>query len=129
MTNPEIPDQTFVDDFGRRWEWCGDQPGTWAWRVTDEGQRMAIARVQASVLATLNTLRVALLGPYFPSIESSPIPDDDVAAILAEVAAAMPPCPHCSQPVKPRQWITSDGTHIHCPELRVTDCDQPVVEE
>jgi len=26
--------RTFVDDLGRRWEWCGGQPGTWAWRVT-----------------------------------------------------------------------------------------------
>ena len=29
-----IPDRTFVDDLGRRWEWCGGVPGTWAWRVT-----------------------------------------------------------------------------------------------
>ena len=28
------PDRTFVDDLGRRWEWCGGVPGTWAWRVT-----------------------------------------------------------------------------------------------
>jgi len=29
-----IPDRTFVDDLGRRWEWCGGEEGTWAWRVT-----------------------------------------------------------------------------------------------
>lgn len=29
-----VPDRTFVDDQGRRWEWCGGQPGTWAWRIT-----------------------------------------------------------------------------------------------
>lgn len=29
------PARTFTDDQGRRWEWCGGQPGTWAWRVTD----------------------------------------------------------------------------------------------
>lgn len=29
-----IPERTFVDDLGRRWEWCGGQPGTWAWRIT-----------------------------------------------------------------------------------------------
>ena len=26
--------RTFVDDLGRRWEWCGGEEGTWAWRVT-----------------------------------------------------------------------------------------------
>ena len=80
--NPQIPDRTFVDDLGRRWEWCGGQPGTWAWRITDEGQRTAIARVQASVLAALNTLGVTLVGPNFTPFESSPIPDADVAAML-----------------------------------------------
>ena len=80
--NPQIPDRTFVDDLGRRWEWCGGQPGTWAWRITDEGQRMAIARVQASVLATLNTLGTTLFGASFTPLESSPIPDADVAAML-----------------------------------------------
>lgn len=29
-----IPDRTHVDDQGRIWEWCGGQPGTWAWRIT-----------------------------------------------------------------------------------------------
>jgi hypothetical protein len=29
-----IPDRDFVDDMGRRWEWCGGIEGTWAWRVT-----------------------------------------------------------------------------------------------
>lgn len=29
-----IPDRQFTDDQGRTWEWCGGQPGTWAWRVT-----------------------------------------------------------------------------------------------
>jgi hypothetical protein len=37
--NPEpqavdVPDRAFIDDQGRRWEWCGGQPGTWAWRMT-----------------------------------------------------------------------------------------------
>lgn len=31
---PAIPDRQFTDDIGRRWEWCGGQPGTWAWRTT-----------------------------------------------------------------------------------------------
>ena len=34
MSDDSTPDRTFVDDLGRRWEWCGGQPGTWAWRVT-----------------------------------------------------------------------------------------------
>lgn len=29
-----IPDRVHVDDQGRRWEWCGGVPGTWAWRIT-----------------------------------------------------------------------------------------------
>lgn len=35
--NPQYqpPDRMFVDDLGRRWEWCGGTPDTWAWRVTD----------------------------------------------------------------------------------------------
>ena len=32
-----IPDRTHVDDQGRAWEWCGGQPGTWAWRITANG--------------------------------------------------------------------------------------------
>lgn len=29
-----IPDRIHTDDQGRTWEWCGGQPGTWAWRIT-----------------------------------------------------------------------------------------------
>lgn len=29
-----MPDRTFVDDRGFTWEWCGGEPGTWAWRRT-----------------------------------------------------------------------------------------------
>lgn len=29
-----VPPRSFVDDQGRRWEWCGGVPETWAWRVT-----------------------------------------------------------------------------------------------
>lgn len=29
-----IPDRTFRDDQGRRWEWCGGEEGTWEWRIT-----------------------------------------------------------------------------------------------
>lgn len=29
------PERTFIDDRGYRWEWCGGEPGTWAWRRTD----------------------------------------------------------------------------------------------
>jgi hypothetical protein len=29
-----IPDRQHTDDEGRIWEWCGGQPGTWAWRIT-----------------------------------------------------------------------------------------------
>jgi hypothetical protein len=31
----DMPDRVFIDDLGRRWEWCGrEEPETWAWRVT-----------------------------------------------------------------------------------------------
>jgi hypothetical protein len=30
----QVPDRQFIDDLGRRWEWCGGVEGTWAWRVT-----------------------------------------------------------------------------------------------
>jgi hypothetical protein len=30
-----IPDQCFIDDMGRKWEWCGGTPDTWEWRMTD----------------------------------------------------------------------------------------------
>lgn len=29
-----IPDRSFRDDRGRRWEWCGGEEGTWEWRIT-----------------------------------------------------------------------------------------------
>lgn len=32
-----VPDRTHVDDEGRIWEWCGGEPGTWAWRITRTG--------------------------------------------------------------------------------------------
>lgn len=28
------PDRVFIDDRGHRWEWCGGEQGTWAWRMT-----------------------------------------------------------------------------------------------
>ena len=31
------PARTFIDDLGRRWEWCGGVEGTWAWRITNIG--------------------------------------------------------------------------------------------
>lgn len=33
-----IPDRTFIDNLGQRWEWCGGAPGTWAWRITSLGE-------------------------------------------------------------------------------------------
>jgi len=36
-----IPDREFVDSDGNRWEWCGGQPGTWAWRITMMHRRTA----------------------------------------------------------------------------------------
>lgn len=32
-----IPDRRHVDIAGNLWEWCGGQPGTWAWRITRTG--------------------------------------------------------------------------------------------
>ena len=32
-----IPNRSFVDDRNNRWEWCGGEPGTWAWRITRLG--------------------------------------------------------------------------------------------
>lgn len=63
MSDPQIPDRTFIDDYGRRWEWCGGQPGTWAWRITDYGNRAAITAIQAT----------------------SPIPDAEVATMIDEL--------------------------------------------
>ena len=34
-----IPDRTHIDDKGRLWEWCGGEPGTWAWRITNLGKQ------------------------------------------------------------------------------------------
>lgn len=81
----EIPDRAFVDDLGRRWEWCGGQPGTWAWRITDWGQRIAVAAVQDAVVASVNALGAALMGSSYKPIESSPIPDGEVADMLSDV--------------------------------------------
>ena len=118
--SPEIPDRTFIDDFGRRWEWCGGQPGTWAWRITDLGNAWMIAAVQNGLITTFNTLRAALLGPYVPALETSPVPDRDVAEMLADAAKRLPPCSRCAQPIQPGQWIvnqTDNGVaHMHCPE-------------
>ena len=33
------PDRSHVDDEGRVWEWCGGEPGTWAWRITRLNKR------------------------------------------------------------------------------------------
>ena len=32
-----IPNRSHVDDRNNRWEWCGWEPGTWAWRITRLG--------------------------------------------------------------------------------------------
>ena len=32
-----IPNRSFIDDRNNRWEWCGGEPGTWAWRMTRLG--------------------------------------------------------------------------------------------
>ena len=32
-----IPDRVHTDEYGNRWEWCGGQPETWAWRITALG--------------------------------------------------------------------------------------------
>ena len=84
-SNPGIPDRTFVDDLGHRWEWCGGEPGTWAWRVTDLGPRNAVAEVQAAVVSSINALGAALIGSSYKAIETSPIPDGEVADILSEI--------------------------------------------
>ena len=38
------PARTFVDDFGRQWEWCGGTEGTWAWRITRMPSQLLKAR-------------------------------------------------------------------------------------
>lgn len=88
MTNPAIPDRTFIDDLGRRWEWCGGQPETWAWRITDPDQQQLIATIQDSVRAAMNAIGAALLGTTFTPLSVSPIPDADVVAMLYELRAA-----------------------------------------
>jgi hypothetical protein len=44
-----------------------------------------VEAVQAAVVATINTLGVTLVGSDFTLITSSPIPDDEVAQILADL--------------------------------------------
>lgn len=121
MTNPAIPDRTFVDDFGRRWEWCGGTPDTWAWRITDYGDRWMTNAIQAALLATYNTLGSTVIGPTFVPLDTSPVPDTEVADMLADIAKAIPPCSRCGQPLRPGQWIASQDngavTHMHCPEV------------
>lgn len=41
------PARAFVDDLGRKWEWCGGEPGTWEWRVT------SAAHAQGAVMVLL----------------------------------------------------------------------------
>jgi hypothetical protein len=46
-----IPDRQHTDDEGRIWEWCGGQPGTWAWRITalaDKSEQRAALRELAN---------------------------------------------------------------------------------
>lgn len=88
MTNPRIPDRTFIDDLGRRWEWCGGEPDTWAWRITDLGQRVVVTAIQRAILDAVNTIGASLLGTTFTPLTTSPIPDADVAAMLDELRTA-----------------------------------------
>lgn len=32
-----IPNRSFIDDRNNRWEWCGGEPGMWAWLITRIG--------------------------------------------------------------------------------------------
>ena len=115
-----IPDRTFIDDFGRTWQWCGGEPDTWAWRITDLGTASMTAAVQAGLITTFNAIGAALLGYSFQPLETSPVPDTDIADMLADIAKTIPPCSRCSQSIRPGQWIVNqvDGevAHMHCPE-------------
>lgn len=44
------------------------------------------------------------------------LPDVDPIGWDSLKAENMPPCPRCSQPLWPGQWITPDGAHHHCTE-------------
>lgn len=35
-----LPDRVFVDNLGQRWEWCGGEEGTWAWRRTADAVQL-----------------------------------------------------------------------------------------
>jgi hypothetical protein len=48
-----IPERSFTDDLGRKWEWCGGQPGTWAWRVTAEPKELVLTESVRARLASL----------------------------------------------------------------------------
>jgi hypothetical protein len=78
----DIPDRMFVDDLGRRWEWCGGESGTWAWRITDIGNRLAVAEIQQAIVTAMNAVGATLLGSSFSPFESSPISDDEIADML-----------------------------------------------
>ncbi|MEN4419785.1 hypothetical protein VXD82_02045 [Mycobacteroides chelonae] len=85
----QVPARTFVDDLGRRWEWCGGQPETWAWRITgptDAALRAALAAIQTAVISSLNAIGAALGVASLQMIDSSPIPDDEMLELLSEIA-------------------------------------------
>lgn len=76
--------------------------------------------VASAMRSRYNTLGRTVIGPTFTPITTSPIPDADVADMLADIAKNIPPCSRCGQPISPGQWIANqpDGevTHVHCPE-------------
>lgn len=55
-------------------------------------ERDQITAVQNAVITAINTLGVTLIGSDFERITSSPIPDAEVAKILADTAIKGPEC-------------------------------------
>lgn len=83
---------------GERVDCCGASISgrVWAAHVADEIQAELVkadyvADVQAAIVNAMNAVGVTLLGSTFELIESSPIPDDEIVALLAATWSEVQP--------------------------------------
>lgn len=80
---PAIPDRAFVDDYGRRWEWCGGTEGTWAWRITalpEPNSPRCTGRIAESAARVIAEVIDIALGEA-PSPEPEDVADDIMGAL------------------------------------------------
>lgn len=67
-TSESVPDRVFNDDRGRRWEWCGGETGTWAWRITGYAEDQPPRQCCRSVFG----------GPHVPGCDFEPREDNPI---------------------------------------------------